>query len=1767
MKLFLIVLLHMSSSIYLFANKQIADKQIPLRIESNETKSYKQYTGLCFGTNQDFNVPDSSVLKSYIKLIPKDHFSVYPNYKELCVTGLKPQTSYTVTIDKSIPLGSKPLDKTYIFREKTGDLEASLNFKENGYILPANSELSIPIESMNIDTLSVSLYRLNRNNLMSAINEFGLTQSIYSYKLKSIKTQDGYFLWKKKLPLTFRKNHLKTTAIPVGKYLGNIKPGVYMLYAAKDIKGEEEDYYSSHTASQWFMISDIGLFTLEGEEGMNVYTKHLSDASIYDNVKLELVSKNNEILATTTTQKGHAFFKKSLLLGENGLAPEAIYAYGKDGDFTAIILSRPALDLTDRGVAGREMPVNYDAFLFTNRGIFKPTEAAPVNILIRDNDGKVAKNLKITLKLYDASSTKVSTQVLSTDEMGFIQTSFDLSVSQKRGKWKVKAFAGSKKPIGAMTFIVDDFIPPKIEVSITKQPDFIEYNQTKTITAIAKYLTGGSMANPSWSSTITLGPASKPFKGYEDYKFSSVDAIMPYEELAHQSMTGDENGTIIVPLKITHINQKTYPQNLNIILDVNEPGGRAVQKNITVFYDNRSGYIGVKPKFKDGSVDLESKPSFDVVYISHMKPVKQQLTYKIIAEDVQWDWISSGDSWEYSKSYSDINEVANGNIDVGNTPTNLQLDKLDWGYYKIKFTGADNARCSYRFSVGYEQSMSKASPDKLPIITNKKQYSPTDTVKVKIIPKFSGKLLINVANSKIISSKELDAHENIPLEVELPISKKWGTSAYILVTEFRSKKKKRGSPRAVGVAHVSIQDNSKIINLSLKSPKRIDSKTNLKVQVSSTNISTPTYVKIMAVDKGILNITNFKAPNPKEYFWGQKKLGIKIRDMYAELIKTSGEHGEFAVGADDIANLEDAYKKPTTNKRKIIALQSKTLLLDKNAQASVDFNVSSFQGTIKLMAVAWNKDAVGNEQNITLVKDPVSIEAYMPRFLALGDTAHMLIGITFDDNISKGEYHLDLDSSGGIEFNPAKLIINHDDKSIVYAKINATAKSNQDSNLTIRISNQNKKVASRRFSLAVRPAYLQSHVRKVSTIQQADTLDTKTLIEKDNYANISKISLKVTNAPTIPTNTIEKELIDYCCRCAEQTSSRAFAFLSSSKQSEKELVIQSIKHLQSMQKIDGSYGLWVNSQSSTWVTSYALDFLTQAKKADYKINEKYFQKGLSWLEDNLYKLSTDVNKQESDSYALYVLAENGKVLISDINYHINNPKTLIKSAFGIGHLAATLNIIGEKNKSKIFFEKAIKALGNSDTFSNYGGTLRDKAALIVLLQNAKMDTLAAPLYSDLAMDTKSKQYLSTQEMSQILRASHAVDPKESELNISVNGHTFTGKEYLYKTDDIDDMPTITNNTQSNIWYTLGMVAQPNKAALAQTKNHGFSINKELYTMDGKKIDIEQITKNQRIVMIISGKIEDTSITHPLIIDLVPSGLEIENPNISGIDEISKLPWLKNLSKIENVTYADDRFSCALNNNYSTFKIAYTLRAVTLGTYTLSPVVIEDMYKPRYRANSKPVSTQLIIKEKSKILTHTSAVTHHDTNTTQKKTLTSDDYTQLIQRGIGNLEQYSLQQLNYLRNGIFAQKGLDFSQINPSLHKQFQKYNWYTPVTKDSAKVFKSFTPIQRKNVITLLNEEKNRCGGSLVLADFYRVNIKPLSASYLKKYSQKDLRILRISLMARYGYIPKDKFLESIYKQMPWYTPDSNGTANNINDKMNFLQSSNMKAILSVEKK
>ena len=54
-----------------------------------------------------------------------------------------------------------------------------------------------------------------------------------------------------------------------------------------------------------------------------------------------------------------------------------------------------------------------------------------------------------------------------------------------------------------------------------------------------------------------------------------------------------------------------------------------------------------------------------------------------------------------------------------------------------------------------------------------------------------------------------------------------------------------------------------------------------------------------AVDVGILNLTNYKAPAPDDYYLGQRKLSAEVRDLYGQLIDgMQGTAGQIRTGGD-----------------------------------------------------------------------------------------------------------------------------------------------------------------------------------------------------------------------------------------------------------------------------------------------------------------------------------------------------------------------------------------------------------------------------------------------------------------------------------------------------------------------------------------------------------------------------------------------------------------------------------------------------------------------------------------------------------------------------------------------------------------------------------------------------------------------------------------------------------------------------------------------------
>ena len=675
MKLNWLILL-LTTPIMLLSNPNI------LTIKKVFNRSDTDSSSICLESSRYFSSTNGSIAKPYIKLTPNEPFNLSLSYDEICINSLRPRVEYTIDVKREIPLGDGKLTKDYTTTKITADYSPSISFDDSGYILPSKGDITIPLKTMNIKKVSVKLYRINQNNLMPNINNYNLFRKLEEYELSTIANSDGYKLGSGKLTIDTKPNITTTTAIPIEKLLKKRENGIYILSATEINDNGQEDEYSMST--QWFMISDIGLYTTEGIDGLRVYTRHLSDASIYSDVKLELRSTNNEVLDSVVSKNGEAVFDKGLLGGKRGLAIKAVYAYGKDGDFSVLNLARPEHDLSDRGVDGRDSYSDIDAFIYSNREIFRPSETVPVKILLRDSSGKAKAGEKISIKLYNPSKTLVSSKLLTSDKSGYAYTNFSISQTAPTGRWNVEVYYGDSVPIAKLKLIVEDFTPPKVTIKLLKKPDSLTPDTVQYIEIESKYLTGEPLANGKVEINGIVKSAKNPSTKYSGYYFG--DTKEQFGSTASNAMTAetDIDGVSKIPIKLDITDDTSRLLSTHLSIAVNEPGGRPAKLNIELPYYTRDSYIGIKPSFKNDSSDIDTNPIFSIMYLYNQKVSNAKLNYKIIEEDVHWHWVSNDDrGWRYYRTYSDSKVIKSGKISITNNHSTAEL-KL-W----IDLIGAD----------------------------------------------------------------------------------------------------------------------------------------------------------------------------------------------------------------------------------------------------------------------------------------------------------------------------------------------------------------------------------------------------------------------------------------------------------------------------------------------------------------------------------------------------------------------------------------------------------------------------------------------------------------------------------------------------------------------------------------------------------------------------------------------------------------------------------------------------------------------------------------------------------------------------------------------------------------------------------------------------------------------------------------------------------------------------------------------------------------------
>ncbi len=443
-----------------------------------------------------------------------------------------------------------------------------------------------------------------------------------------------------------------------------------------------------------------------------------------------------------------------------------------------------------------------------------------------------------------------------------------------------------------------------------------------------------------------------------------------------------------------------------------ETGGRAVERKLDIGVKPEGDLIGLDPQFDGDSVAQGGTAGFKLIAVDAEGKRKDAkgLVWSLVRIERNYQWYRNGSYWNY-EPVTFTRAVANGTIDASTgAEAELKLP-VDWGRYRLEVETADpdGPATSYEFDAGwYVSASSTETPDALEIALDKDEYSAGDVARLQVSPRFAGELLVTVGADRLLTTVTATIPEG-GATVDIPVGADWGAGAYVTATLYRpgESRESRMPARAIGVKWLKVDPGAKKLAVALATVDKTQPRGPLSIPVTVSGLPamTDAYVTVAAVDVGILNLTNYKAPDPEGWYFGQRRMGIELRDLYGLLIDGSlGATGRLRTGGDG-AMMATQGNPP---KEKLVAFFTGPVKLDADGKATITFDLPQFNGTVRVMAVAWTKEAVGHATSDVIVRDPIVLTAGLPRFMAPGDEARMTLDIANTD-APAGDYTLTLE--------------------------------------------------------------------------------------------------------------------------------------------------------------------------------------------------------------------------------------------------------------------------------------------------------------------------------------------------------------------------------------------------------------------------------------------------------------------------------------------------------------------------------------------------------------------------------------------------------------------------------------------------------------------------------------------------------------------------------------------------------------------------------------
>jgi len=1518
---------------------------------------------VCFQFSEDLPSKRTDFLP-FVSVGGQDKPALSVQERQLCVEGLKHGERYSITLRAGVPSQVKEtLTKSADFSVYVRDRKPLVRFTGKAYVLPRTGQRGIPVVSVNTAAVALEIYRIGDRNLLETVVGRDFQRNLDRYDLNRLAEERGSRVWKGEMAVEQTLNADLATAFPIGDAVGALSPGVYVMVA--QVAGAPQDEFDA-LATQWFIVSDLGLAAFSGNDGIHVFVHSLDTTQPKSATEVRLLSRGNEVLARKPTDdSGHVQFEANLARGEGAMAPAMLIASDSGGDYAFLSLKGPAFDLTDRGVSGRPVPAGLDAFVYTERGVYRSGETVQVTTLLRDGQGIAALNVPLTLVIERPDGVEYRRAVVPDQGLGGRALSLALVSSAPTGTWRVRAFADPKRPpVGEATFLVEDYVPDRIEFDLSSKAKGVSKTSAAEITVEGRFLYGAPAAKLELEGEMIVSAASER-PGFARYQFGLADEDVettrqPLENLPDT----DDNGKARFAVTLEKQPQTTRPLEAQVVVRMAESGGRAVERKLTLPVIPSGPMIGIKPLFSGRSLGEGESATFDVVFASPdgTSLARNGLRYELLKVETKYQWYRRDGVWDF-EPVKTTKRVADGQINVAaDRPARISVP-VQWGRYRLEVSTDDGQLTSVGFDAGWYAEASADTPDLLEIALDKPEYVPGENMTVAVTARTAGKVTLNVIGDRLVSTVTQDVAAGTA-QLRVPVGNDWGSGAYVVATLRRplDSRAERMPGRAIGVQWFSINRKARTLalDMSLQTLLRPNSALRIPIKVRGLDPGEEARIVVAAVDVGILNLTGYKPPAPDDYYLGQRRLTADIRDLYGQLIDgMQGARGQIKTGGD--AGVVELQGSPPTQKP--LALYSGIVTVKADGTAEVLFDIPDFAGTARVMAVAWSKDKVGRSAGDVTIRDPVVLTATLPRFLLHGDRGTMHLDL---NNVAgrAGDYRLEVRGEGvDVVGNapPRTLKLNAKQRSSTTVPLSAPAAGN--ATVMVRVSGPGGFVLERSYALPVRPATQILARRTVKPLAKGESLTLSNDLFADLVQGSASVALSVGVSNALDAAALLAALDRYPFGCSEQITSRALPLLYVNDLASgahlaldtavEQPIRESIDRLLARQGSNGSFGLWSAGGDDVWLDSYVTDFLTRARERGFAVPDIGFKLALDRLR-NFVGNAEDPAKDggRNLAYALYVLARNGAAPIGDLRYFADTKLDAIATPIGKAQIAAALGMLGDRARAERVYAAALESIAPRPVLdygrSDYGSVLRDAAALVTLASEggAPRPTITGAVERVEAARNLTP-YTSMQENAWMVLAARTLAKDAQTVTLDLGGERTQGAlNRNLRASDLQQPLTLTNVGENDVQAVVtvsGAPVVPEPAA-----ERGFKIERKYYTLDGRPADATKARQNDRFVVVLKMTEPQPQFGRIIVADYLPAGFEIDNPRLVSSGDTGTLAWITDAQEPVNAEFRDDRFSAALerkSGDPSVFTVAYVVRAVSPGRYVHPQAYVEDMYRP------------------------------------------------------------------------------------------------------------------------------------------------------------------------------------------------------------------------------